>query len=100
MAHCTINTLTMHSLYTHYALTVGMENTFMAHGFDMQDPWNSNKGACVTNPGLMKGYDCTTPWYGYCAILCHTVPYCATLHCHPLFAASHSMSHTPQYASN
>lgn len=42
-----------------------MENTFMAHGFDMQDPWNSNKGACITNSGraLMKGYDCTTPWY-------------------------------------
>jgi len=41
----------------------GMENTFMAHGYDMQDPWNSNKGACITNPGLMKGYDCTTPWF-------------------------------------
>ena len=40
-----------------------MENTFMAHGFDMQDPWNGKTGACVTDPGTFPGYNCETPWF-------------------------------------
>lgn len=39
----------------------------MAHGFDMQDPWNGNTGACQSNPtfagGDAAGYDCNTPWF-------------------------------------
>jgi len=38
-----------------------MANTFMAHAFDLQDPWNGNTGACVTHP--LPGYDCSTPWF-------------------------------------
>jgi len=38
-----------------------MPKTFMSHAFDLQDPWNVNSGACVTQP--LAGYDCRTPWY-------------------------------------
>lgn len=40
-----------------------MPNTFLAHAFDLQDPWNGNTGACLTNPQALPGFDCTTPWY-------------------------------------
>ena len=39
-----------------------MPNTFMAHAFDLQDPWNGNSGACDTTPAPYSGYDCHTPW--------------------------------------
>ena len=38
-----------------------MENTFMAHGFDLQDPWSGSTGACITAP--LPGYNCKTPWF-------------------------------------
>ena len=38
-----------------------MENTFMAHGFDLQDPWSGNTGTCITAP--LPGYNCKTPWF-------------------------------------
>jgi hypothetical protein len=38
-----------------------MPNTFMAHAFDLQDPWNGNTGACTTHS--FPGYDCSTPWF-------------------------------------
>lgn len=38
-----------------------MPNTFMAHAFDLQDPWSGNTGTCEAKP--LKGYDCHTPWY-------------------------------------
>jgi len=38
-----------------------MPKTFMAHAFDLQDPWNVNSGACITHP--LAGYDCRTPWF-------------------------------------
>ena len=34
----------------------GMVNVFMAHAFDLQDPWNGNTGACVRHP--LPGYVC------------------------------------------
>lgn len=42
-----------------------MPNTFMAHAFDLQDPWNGATGACSTVAGaaMMAGYDCSTPWF-------------------------------------
>ena len=43
-----------------------MPAAFMAHGFDLQDPWNGNTGACDTaagGPSPFPGYDCHTPWY-------------------------------------
>jgi len=40
-----------------------MKKTFMAHAFDLQDPWNGNTGACSAQPSPFKGYDCHTPWF-------------------------------------
>ena len=38
-----------------------MTNAFMAHGYDLQDPWTGNTGACLEQP--LSDYDCRTPWY-------------------------------------
>lgn len=38
-----------------------MPNTFMAHAFDLQDPWNGNTGACLGGEFEGFGFDCRTP---------------------------------------
>lgn len=43
-----------------------MPRTFMAHAFDLQDPWNGNTGSCAERPTpspAAQMFDCTTPWY-------------------------------------
>ena len=45
-----------------------MANTFLAHAYDLQDPWNGNTGACTAadaplKPAAQGGIDCSTPWY-------------------------------------
>jgi hypothetical protein len=45
-----------------------MANTFLAHAYDLQDPWAGNTGACAAadaplKPAAQGGIDCSTPWY-------------------------------------
>ena len=43
-----------------------MENTFMAHAHDLQDPWSGDDGACLATDAPLKknaGIDCSTPWF-------------------------------------
>lgn len=39
-----------------------MPDCFMAHAFDLQDPWSGNTGSCLSDE-LLPQYDCRTPWF-------------------------------------
>ena len=40
-----------------------LPNTFLAHAFDLQDPWSGDSGACeAPDAPLAAQYDCHTPW--------------------------------------